>query len=410
LSKTIVTGQQIGLLGGPLYTTYKVLGATLLAGKLKGKAVYWLETNDADFEEINRINYLDAQGSLQSLRWEKNSRGFSCGFIDVDKKLVNLLNLFFDTIHQTEFTEGLKKIALDAYVPGKRLGEASIDLAKSLFGTLKISLFDSQNTDFLQASRDTLLKEAERTEPGNQANLFCMVNKKRVAVFRTETGFFSRKGESLDLRKYNLVPNVMTRNVIQDLYFGTHTYVAGPGELEYIKKLDEMYASYGVKKARVINRMSVTLIEPRIRKLLKKLDVGISDIIEKKRDEFLYGITRKIIGFDAKQVLKEGKELTDDYITGIDKLGLDTKKIRKLLYGQVKEMVGTKRALEKNAQVSLLQKAGFLYDNVYPFGKRQERVFNLFYYLNLYGGITFINWLIKNYNPDLNILEINHET
>ncbi|MCP5106082.1 MAG: bacillithiol biosynthesis BshC, partial [bacterium] len=63
---TVVTGQQIGLLGGPLYTVYKVLGAAHLAGKLNGNAVYWLETNDADFNEINHIDYLDAQGQLKT--------------------------------------------------------------------------------------------------------------------------------------------------------------------------------------------------------------------------------------------------------------------------------------------------------------------------------------------------------
>ena len=53
MKKTVVTGQQIGILGGPLYTTLKVLGAVRLAQEFKGRAVYWLETNDADFDDLS---------------------------------------------------------------------------------------------------------------------------------------------------------------------------------------------------------------------------------------------------------------------------------------------------------------------------------------------------------------------
>ena len=93
----VVTGQQIGLLGGPLYTTYKVLGAIHHADKINGDAVYWLETNDADFNEINHIDYLDAQGQLRTLTWDIDGQGYSCGFIEVDHSLVEILETFFST-------------------------------------------------------------------------------------------------------------------------------------------------------------------------------------------------------------------------------------------------------------------------------------------------------------------------
>ena len=66
MAKPVITGQQIGLLGGPLYTTYKVLGALVYSREIGGNAIYWLETNDADFQEINHLDYLDAQGDLRT--------------------------------------------------------------------------------------------------------------------------------------------------------------------------------------------------------------------------------------------------------------------------------------------------------------------------------------------------------
>ncbi len=409
MNETIVTGQQIGLLGGPLYTTYKVLGAVCLAKKMKGKAVYWLETNDADFEEVNRINYLDDQGKLRNLKWNVNSQGYSVGFIEVNENLVSLLNYFFDTLSQTEYTDRLRSIATGAYRPGKTLAQSSKDLASRMFGHLGIQLFDPQDREFLRASRDLLIREAERTPEGKQCNLFCVIDKKRVPIFRSDSGFFSRDGNRIDLNQYDLVPNVRTRNIIQDRYFNTHTYVAGPSETDYIAELDDMYAFHRVRKARVVRRMSLILIEPIVSRILTKLGENISEILKGNKDEYRKKVMNKLSGFDHQKVLKTSEELTRNYVSEIEKLGLDAKKVRRLLNQSIKEIVGFRRAQEKKEIAGLLNKADSLFDYLKPYGKKQERVFNLFYYMNLYGGIDFINWLYDHYDSHLSVLEIKNE-
>ena len=120
----IVTGQQIGLLGGPLYTTYKVLGAIHLARKLGGKAVYWLETNDTDFHEINHLDGLDADGQLRSFAWEMDSQGVSCGLLEIDAALRDTLTRFFDALRQTEFTPALREMALQMTPSSPTIGVA----------------------------------------------------------------------------------------------------------------------------------------------------------------------------------------------------------------------------------------------------------------------------------------------
>jgi uncharacterized protein YllA (UPF0747 family) len=87
VEKNVVTGQQLGLLGGPLYTTYKVLGAIHYAHEINGNHIYWLESNDADFSEINHIDYLDANSELRTLTWDIDSQGYSCGLIEIDSLL-----------------------------------------------------------------------------------------------------------------------------------------------------------------------------------------------------------------------------------------------------------------------------------------------------------------------------------
>ncbi|MBL8993414.1 MAG: bacillithiol biosynthesis BshC, partial [Spirochaetia bacterium] len=109
---TFTTGQQIGLLGGPLYTTYKVLGAAKLAAEKKGKAVYWLETNDADFEEISKLSFINASGELQHLVWEKKTGGQTSGSVLVDESLRALLENYFSALPKTEDRDPLRELAL----------------------------------------------------------------------------------------------------------------------------------------------------------------------------------------------------------------------------------------------------------------------------------------------------------
>ena len=103
MEKTVITGQQIGLLGGPLYTTYKVLGAIHYAREIGGKHIYWMENNDADFNEINHIDYIDARGALRTLTWDIDSQGYSCGLIEIESSLVETLNEFFASQYRKIF-------------------------------------------------------------------------------------------------------------------------------------------------------------------------------------------------------------------------------------------------------------------------------------------------------------------
>jgi uncharacterized protein YllA (UPF0747 family) len=397
MTATVVTGQQIGILGGPLYTTLKVLGAVRRAEELGGRAVYWLETNDADFEEINHLDFLDKSGMLQHLTWRKETRGLSCGYIRVDQKLIDTLEAFFDALQPTEFTPDLRDLALGAYSEGKALAAASRDLAEALFGSLHLEIFDPQDEKFRRASRGILLNEANRTPEGEQCNLFCIIDQKRVALFKSADGFRDRNGNPVDLTGLDLVPNVKTRNVIQDDYFRTHTYVAGPGEVSYIGELDEMYAYHGVAKARIQPRMTVLLIEPRARRIAEKLGVGFGELENRNREEFVADSIRRQSGFDARDLQDRTRSLTEAYLKELEDLGLDVKEAGRFLRREIKNSLGRRRALEKQRTAGVKERAGLLFDLLRPRGKPQERVFNLFYYMNLYGGRDLIDTLYREY-------------
>ena len=178
----VVTGQQLGLLGGPLYTTYKVMGAIHRAREIRGEAIYWLESNDADFREINHIHYLDRSGRLRKLTWNLSTGGATCGSIPIDRGLVKILNQFFEEIEQTSHTQKLREMVLEAYKPGHSLLTASLALARRLFSAFDLRYFHPQDADFRKFTQPLLRREAERTVPGNQCNAFYLKGSRREAL------------------------------------------------------------------------------------------------------------------------------------------------------------------------------------------------------------------------------------
>ena len=132
----------------------------------------------------------------------------------------------------------------------------------------------------------------------------------------------------------------------------------------------------------------------------------ILDVDQQNRDEFVNSLLKKFHQFDAAQVLKGAKGMIDGFMRQLDQLDLETQTLRKKIYSQIKEMIGKKRARIKEEQADIVNKAGIIHDYLFPFGQRQERVFNIFYYMNLYGGREFIHRLFKVYENKLKFLEI----
>jgi len=407
--KRYVTGQQLGLLGGPLYTTYKVLGALKYAAVEKGEAVYWLETNDADFNEINRIHYIDSKKELRSLKWDIGSNGFSCGNIKVDEKLISILNVFFDTITQTEYTSELKESVLNFYRLGKTLGEASTSLAKYLFGDFGIKIFDPSDRNFREFCKPILIREAMRTPDGEQCNLFYMDGLKRKAVFRKGGSFVSREGKPVDIEKYDLVPSLKTRSICQDAYFGTAGYLAGSGEVKYLSELETNYRFHKVKPAKIIPRMSIDLIEPDVKRNMERLALGITDIDKCDMDDMIKKKIKEITGFDKKEVLKDTEDITNIFINELENLGLSIGRLKKDIKREIKGMIGLKRKSDKEKSLNVTNRVEMIYKKLKPFGRKQERTFNIFYYMNLYGGIGLIKSIFNGYEDSRITMEIGND-
>lgn len=402
----IVTGQQIGLLSGPMYVPYKVLGAVWTARKEGRKAVYWLETNDADFQEISSLVYFHRDGNLRRLRWEKRTGGLSCGNIAVDAQLVELLNTFFGELPQTEFTPGLRELALDIFRVGRELGEAAKELAGVLFPFPELELFDPRNERFRTFCRGILLPLFERTPPQGQCPGFVDDHGVRRAVFRNESGYRLRDGRSLDIQDYPLLPNVETRPLCQDAWFATSAAIVGPGEMAYLEPLAGLYRECGIRQPRLILRMSLTLAEPWTRRQLAKLGLDVESLL-KYGCEPVRQLLLKESGESAFREIKSScEDSTRRFLQELISIHPDFSVLRNPLEEEVKRQLGQIRRKNRERNAQKTEVLGKLMSRLQPYDRPQERTMNPFYYMNLYGGTALMGTLLEGYDPEKTLLEL----
>jgi uncharacterized protein YllA (UPF0747 family) len=194
----------------------------------------------------------------------------------------------------------------------------------------------------------------------------------------------------------------------QDAYFLTQAYIAGPAEQEYLREFDDVYQFHGIQQAEIIPRMSVTLLEPKVKRLLRKYDFELSDILMLEKHELRQQALKQHTGFDYKALQQQARQLTDEFLMNLEGIGIDFGKTGKQVHQLVKEQLGKLRAEEKTKTETLLHAVENLSDMLLPFGQKQERMFNLFYYMNFYGGVEFIEWLYERYDPSLELLEVRY--
>ena len=177
-----------------------------------------------------------------------------------------------------------------------------------------------------------------------------MMGKQRKALFRNGRCFYTRDKMPVNLATSELVPDVKTRSICQDAFFNTHTYVAGPGEIKYLAELDPIYEQHGIKKAAVQPRMSITLIEPKVKRLLVKTGLSPEKILQSTREELLKIKIGKEDNLTFNEILENASTLTTDFLDKLQALGLEEaeiKPLRKILQDEVKKSIGLMRAPPK---------------------------------------------------------------
>jgi bacillithiol synthase len=318
----VVTGQQVGLFSGPAFTLYKALTAVRLAQSLEGRGiacvpVFWLATEDHDFEEIAGANILDDDYQLVRLReeGERPAPMSSVGYIKFAGRIAEALSLVESSLPEGEARENLLRDLRESYRPGQTWGQAFGRLMTRLFGKWGVVLLDPLDADVHGLSRAVYQRAAMRCDElrrcliersqslvragyhaqvhvqENSTLLFHERHGNRRAVHHRDGKaggiFFAEEGESLtaaeieaQIEKLPLAfsPNVLLRPIVQDTLIPTIAYVAGPSELAYFGQAQVLYAAFGRPMPAIFPRAAFTLLDSRVHRILEKYNLTIEDV------------------------------------------------------------------------------------------------------------------------------------
>lgn len=313
----VVTGQQVGLFGGPLFAIFKAMGAIRLAEKaIQAGAdcvpVFWLATEDHDLAEVNHATLLSPDGSLRRVAASGH------GAADAPMSEVRLSEDIGQALEQAAEALGdseIMDLLRQAYQPGQTLGEAFARLFAALVGRWGVILLDASDPALHALAQPIYRAAIERAEELDQAllernrELLAAGYHDQVKVTELSTLLFAiQNGSRLVIHRGNGVAapaafrighdklarqellrriaeepshfsaNVLLRPVVQDYLLPTLAYTGGPAECAYFAQAAVVYEKLLGRVTPVLPRFSATLVEAKAAGLLQRYDLQITDV------------------------------------------------------------------------------------------------------------------------------------
>jgi len=314
----IVTGQQAGLFGGPLYTLLKAATAIQLAHRVEAEhgvpaaAVFWVEDEDHDWPEVRSAKLLDANLDLTSITLEDldGAGEQPVGSLVLDERVNDALATLRSTLAPSEFTDELLELISRAYKPGVGMARAFATWIEALLGTHGLVVYEASDVHAKPLVAD--LFEQELTNPCRTAKLaretgeamsrlghqpqvepsedgvalFYLDQDGRRAIKRADPNYViggaERQADALRAEARTnperFSPNVLLRPLVQDRLFPTACYVAGPSELAYQAQLGGIYAAFGVEPPLLYSRVSATILDSAAMRFLDKHKVPFESL------------------------------------------------------------------------------------------------------------------------------------
>jgi bacillithiol biosynthesis cysteine-adding enzyme BshC len=318
-SVAVVTGQQTGLFTGPLYTLYKALSAVKLAACLTARGteavpVFWMATEDHDWEEVQTAQAIACDGRLASVgvSGELHREGEQVGGVTLDASVEEAAKRLFELMPSSEFLPDLEGLVRDAYAPGRRFGEAFARMLAALTGRYGLVLLDPVDAAlkrlaaplYSEAARlgaeiasATDARSRELVGAGYHAQvhtspdsfpLFLIDDGARRALTRNREGRYRAKGTTHEWTAGELAdlahaeperfsPNVTLRAVVQDYLLPTIAYYGGAAEIAYFAQTAESYRVLGRPATPILHRASLTIVERRTGRTLERYGLKLED-------------------------------------------------------------------------------------------------------------------------------------
>lgn len=439
----VVTGQQLGIFTGPLYTIYKAVTAVKLAQKLSAEhpeynfvPVFWLESEDHDFDEINKVTIINAANEYSQFEYllggkplERNIGGM--GTVLLDEHIEQLFVSLEAQLPKSDYTPALLEMLRGYYKPGTTLLKAFTGFFNHVYEDSGLILMNPNTPEFKkvlsplftaeinansEASKRVIQTSVELEEhyhaqiKAKALNLFMFYKGGRHLIEPSDNGDYYLKNLRQRYTKDELLavahetpellsPNVVMRPLCQDTLLPTIAYVGGPGEIAYFAQLKPVYDYFHVTMPVIYPRVSVTLMEEKVKKILEKYSLELDELFGDV-DTILAKVSEQVseVKVDAlfESLDARMKESLNEARFGIQQIDATLNGTIDATIVKFQQQLDvlkqkTQRAQQQKEEISLKQikKAAL---NIFPNGNFQEREFSVIQYLNKYGP-DFVKWV-----------------
>jgi bacillithiol synthase len=420
---TVTTGHQLNIFTGPLYVIYKIVSTINLARQLKAAMpaynfvpVYWMASEDHDFEEINNFSLFGKTYTWQSDQKGAVGRMQCTGIEHITENLPEKIALFEQAyatapnlsaavrsyMHQLFGSHGL--VCIDADSPSLKAQFAPI-------AAQELSLQQAVNE--VNTASESLEKLGYKTQVmAREINLFYLdkglrerivLENNQYKVLNTQLSFSQNEiDELLAKNPEKISPNVILRPVYQEVILPNVAYLGGPAEVVYWLQLKGVFDQLGVAFPAVMPRNFALYLNTASQKRLEKLGLQCTDlwlddsalkqkymdIHAEKQQDFEAEKTSLVAVFE--QILQ--KSVTIDKTLEQAVLAEKQKTLNSL--ENLEKRI--KKAEERLHETGIAQAIG-LKTKLFPNGSPQERIDS---YLNFaLNNPQFIEQLLQNFDP-----------
>jgi bacillithiol synthase len=446
-SVVVIGGQQAGILTGPLYSIHKVISIIKLAEEKEKELgipvvpVFWIAGEDHDYHEVNHV-YIPSERRLvkkvypdkmlqkkmvsdihldadQCLSWAREVMGM----LGEAEFTLETKNFILSAIKQsTTFVEFFGYIIMELF---KEKGLLLIDSGNPDIRRLETDIFQSLISNHSSISKALYSQQMIISESGfpltiesavNSSNLFYYeekYNERLLLEFNEETQLFMSKNNTVSFTMEELLQlamdfperlsnNVVTRPIMQELLFPTLAFIAGPGEIAYWAELKKVFELYGIKMPPIVPRINITLLERAVDSDIQDLGLTIEDVLKEGTasavTEFFNSVKDAELEeqfYQIRNQVSNQYKIIEAKLANLDKglLPLLSKNEAKLLE-QIDFMKTKIEASIQNRHSITFEKFNRIENSIRPNGGPQERIWNIFYFINRY-GFSIINDLLE---------------
>jgi bacillithiol synthase len=319
----VVTGQQVGLFGGPMFALYKALSAVKLAEEataagIEAVPIFWLATSDHDLSEVNHVSLPGTDGALRALSTSSHGvAGAPVSEVRLGEEIRPVVDEAAAQLGDSEVTRLLR----EAYRQGESLGTAFAGLFARLFASQGVILLNASDPELHHIAAPIYRAAVERAanvsaglltrgEMLEQAGyhqqvkvtassvlLFTIHDGARTPIHRQTNGLGQDKGSEfivggetggekisevellrrIDERPADFSPNVLLRPVVQDYLLPTLAYTGGAAEAAYFAQAGVVYEMLLDRVTPIVPRFSATIVEPKVQRWLRQYGISVRD-------------------------------------------------------------------------------------------------------------------------------------